>query len=156
MESEEFVHQSPCGSLSYPDIAIQDPDDIAFCFPVGTTNVSDLGIRSEIIDVTARAVEQRIGFFDQDGGVELGEIGDQLFEDWIYGVLGCCDAKEDGQPFCWVFLVEGRCEGFVQPGLDALGWSDYGDMGDFISRKFGRYRRGKGTREVAEAGEKAC
>lgn len=131
-EAAEPVDHAPCDVLGDPDVAVERPEDIALGLPEGPTHVSDLGIRADLIGGVL-VIEVRVLRFDKDAGVEVGEVGHELAEDGIGGVLSRLDAEVHGQLVSRVRLVEDGGEAFVERGLEALGWSDDGDMGDVAS-----------------------
>lgn len=79
-EAAEKIDQSSCNTLINPHIAVDDPHNIAFGFPVCSAHVPDLRIGSEIAGIAAAAREIRIFFFHKYLGIKVGEVGEQPLE----------------------------------------------------------------------------
>lgn len=115
-----------------PDVAVQRPEDVPFRLAERPAHVPDLGVRADVVVVVVVAREEGVLGLDEDPGVEVGEVGHQLAEHGIGGVLLGLDAEVDGQLVARVRLVEDGGEALVEGGLEALGWADDGDMGDVV------------------------
>lgn len=86
VKTTDPVHHQSCHTCADPDIAINDPDNIPFCFSVCSAHVPYLGIRAQIVCFSTLAGQVRILFFDKYLCVEVG-----MFRQ---------DALKDG--LCWV------------------------------------------------------
>lgn len=120
------VHHAGAHALSNPDIAIDDPDNIALRFTVSTAHIPDLGIGTEAVGIVV--LEERILFLDEDARVDIGEISDEFAERGVGGIIASRDTKTDGEFVVWVVLSEGCSEAVVEVWLEALYGPNGGDV----------------------------
>lgn len=144
--AHQLVDHAPGDALGDPDIAVDDPDDVALGLAVGAADVADLGVRPQLVARLAlEAGDQGVVLLHEQAHVELGRVlGDDLLEHGVGGVVLGGDAQPDGQPGPGVGLAEGRDEARVQFGLEALDGADDGDVGDLVlgeGRRDGLARR---------------
>ena len=90
-----------------PDIAVDDPKDIPFCFTVCAAHVPDLGIWSDACKTSI--FEGWIVIFHQDSSIVLGKIDDNSLQNWIGRIISRGHAKVDRQLVDRVVLFEGTC-----------------------------------------------
>lgn len=79
-EPAELVHHSTCCVGPDPNIAIDYPHQIAFCFAVGATHVSDLGIGAQIRLMPISSGKVRIFIFDEYSDIESAEVIDKALQ----------------------------------------------------------------------------
>ena len=56
-EATETVDHAPAYASADPDIAVDDPDDVALGLPVPTAHVPDFGIRAQVVRISIFARE---------------------------------------------------------------------------------------------------
>ena len=66
IEATKSVDHETGHAGTYPDVAVDYPDDVAFSFPVGSAHVSDLGVGTQVVDSAMLAREEGIFFFDEN------------------------------------------------------------------------------------------
>ena len=129
----EQVDHTPRHAAADPDVAVDDPDDVALSLAVRATHVADLRVRAQCttlyrlatvamaLDGSVRGISVRgvgrveEGVFDLDEhlDVEIGEVGQELLQHGECGIGACCDAEADGELRGWVSLAERRGEAGV-------------------------------------------
>lgn len=74
MEAAEAVDHSACDAGADPDIAVDNPYDVAFGFAVASAHVADLGVRPEVVWSTISSREVGVFLFHQYFGIVIGEV----------------------------------------------------------------------------------
>ena len=69
-EATETVDHAPAHAPADPDIAVDDPDDVALGLAVSTAHVPDLGVRTQVVGISIFTREVRILLFHQDPCIE--------------------------------------------------------------------------------------
>lgn len=73
-ESEQFIDHSAAGAAGDPDIAVDNPEDVAFCFAVCTAHVPDLWVWPDARE--ASIFEGRVVVFHEEPDIVLWEVFD--------------------------------------------------------------------------------
>lgn len=144
-EAAEEVDHVRAGAAGRPDVAIDDPDEVAFGGKVALAHVADLGVGAEGgggaavgIGPGDVAVVEVVGFIlDEDLGVVIGVFVDEGLEDGEGGIGARGDAEVDGELLGGVGLLEGRGEAIVEIGFEAFDGTEDGDVGNSLDRKVG-------------------
>lgn len=76
--AKSIDHVRACAAWD-PNVAVDDPDYISLRGPVAGAHVTDFGVRAQIM--LALAIEVWVFVFDEDLGVEGGEVIDEGLED---------------------------------------------------------------------------
>ena len=76
----ELVHHPSARTAGHPDVTIDDPYYISFCFPVTSAHVTDLWIGSDTWDCGTQIEQCWILILNKNSCVESGEIAQQTFE----------------------------------------------------------------------------
>ena len=82
VEAAEAVDHSACDSMADPDVAVDNPYYIPFGFSVPSAHVPDLRIRPQVVFSAISPCEIGVLLFDQYLGIVVGEVCEQLLEDW--------------------------------------------------------------------------
>lgn len=106
-EPAELVDHSTGDALSHPYVAVDDPDDVAFCLAVTAAHVADLGVGAKVRGLSATTAEVGVFFLNEDMHVEDGEVGEEAGKDGIGRIGARGDAEVDGELGRGVCLVEG-------------------------------------------------
>ena len=129
----EQVDHTPRHATADPDVAVDDPDDVALGLAVRATHVADLGVRAQraalcrlatvavapdgsVRGIPVRGVgrvEEGVFGLDEHLDIEIGEVGQELLQHGECGIGACCDAEADRELRGWVDLAEGRGEAGV-------------------------------------------
>ena len=129
-ETAEKIHQSSSNTLINPNIAIDDPNHIAFGFPVCSAHIPDLRIGSQIVRTASATGEIRILLLHEYFSVKAGEIGEQALEYWKGGIIARGDAEENRQFGAVIILLEGGGQAIVHSRLNAFDGANNRDMRD--------------------------
>ena len=79
-EAAETIDHAAAYAPADPDIAVDDPDDVALGLAVSTAHVPDLGVRAQVVCISISAREIRILLFHQDLRIETRIVRQQLLE----------------------------------------------------------------------------
>lgn len=74
VEAAEAVDHSAGDAAADPDVAVDYPYDVAFCFSVASAHVADLWVGSEVVFSAIFSREVRVLFFHQYFGIVVGEV----------------------------------------------------------------------------------
>jgi len=139
-EAAEEVDHVCAGAAGGPDVAVNDPDEVAFGGEVALAHVADFGVGAE----GAVGVEVGIGpegvaaveiggfILDEDCGVVVGVFVDEGLEKGEGGVGARGDAEMDCELLAGVGLFEGGGEAVVEMGLEAFDGAEDGDVRDSL------------------------
>jgi len=139
-EAAEEVDHVRAGAAGGPDVAVDDPDEVAFGGEVALAHVADFGVGAEgmagaeggIGPGGVAAVEIGGFILDEDCGVVVGVFVDEGLEKGESGVRARGDAEMDCELLAGVDLLEGGGEAVVEMGLKAFNGAEDGDVGDSL------------------------
>jgi hypothetical protein len=118
--SAELVHHSSSNSLSHPDIAVSNPNDISLGLPIPSTHIPDLGVRAKFTSFPSMAAQTEILLFDKYLRIEFREVCQQTLQYRERRIIGRVYTKVHCQFLNWVVLSERRSKAFVELGLESF------------------------------------
>ena len=74
LQAAEAVDHAPRDAAADPDVAVDDPDDVAFGVAVAAAHVADLGVGPEVVYPAIASGEVGVLFFHQYFGIVIGEV----------------------------------------------------------------------------------
>jgi hypothetical protein len=101
--SFKFGYHSTCYTTSDPDVAIDNPDYVAYCFAVSSTHVSDFGVRARRV----LGIESGVFIFNQESGIEVWEIGEEFLNHRQRWIRTGRNAEADVEFVLGVILMKG-------------------------------------------------
>jgi len=81
IEATKLIYHAAGNTFTDPDIAIDDPYQVALCFSIGTTHISNFRIRSKI--QSTLGLESRVIIFDRDLSIKCRKVHDKSSENRI-------------------------------------------------------------------------
>jgi hypothetical protein len=139
-EAAEEVDHVRAGAAGGPDVAVDDPDEVAFGGEVALAHVANFGVGAEgavgaevgVGPGGVAAVEIGGFILDEDCGVVVGVFVDEGLEEGEGGVGARGDAEMDCELLAGVDLLEGGGEAVVEMGLKAFDGAEDCDVGDSL------------------------
>lgn len=129
-EAAKPVDHASADPTPDPDIAVDDPDQVALGFTIGPAHVPDLGVWAKVGSETVRPRGVIVLLFDEDPGIVVGVVVHHFFK----ARVGAVRARRNAQVHCYlvgrVVLEKGRSEAFVEVRLKALARSNDSNMRD--------------------------
>lgn len=116
-KATQQVYQSSTNPLPNPNITIENPYNIAFCFSIRMTHITNLGIWTERILVLQ---QKRILIFDQYLDIGVSEIVANALKDGKGGIGTLRNTQDCVDLVLWVCLAETGSEAFVQTRIKAF------------------------------------
>ena len=130
--SAELINHSATNVRSNPYVGIKDPDNVAFCLSICSTQVPDLRIGTEILHMTVGSVKERIFSLDEDSCINSRKVTEQPLQDGIGWVLGRIYAVADGELVARIGLPKGRSKAFVKLRVKTLHRAEDGEVGYLV------------------------
>ena len=149
-KSHQLVDHTAHDVPSDPDIAVHHPDDIALSFTVCSADISNLGVRSQVVNNSCRPIEHGVLDLDQNFGIVIGKVFNNFLQYRVGGIGLVFDAETDRELVDGVILLERCGDTFVKMGFEAFDGPNYGDMGGILSQVW-RYRRRRTMGEIFKA-----
>lgn len=81
----KFIHHATSYAAGDPDVAVDDPYQIALCRVVCATHVADFRVGAKI--VARVGGEVWVFVFDKDFGVMVGKVFEETAEGWVRGIM---------------------------------------------------------------------
>ena len=79
-EATELVDHETCDNFADPDIAVDDPYYVSFCFSVSSAHIPDLWVRSQVFFLAILTCEVWVFFFNENMGLEGWKVGEEALE----------------------------------------------------------------------------
>lgn len=76
VQAAEAVDHVAGDAAADPDVAVDDPDDVAVSFAVAPAHVADLGVGPEVVFQAIAAREVGVFFLHEDFRIVGGEVGE--------------------------------------------------------------------------------
>lgn len=108
-----------------PDIAVDNPYQVALGLSICATHIPDLWVRPQCAAVD---LQSWILILEQDLDIKVRVVCYYLAQDGNGGVIVRRNAKTDRELFSRVCLLERGCEALVQLRLEAFDRAYYGDV----------------------------
>lgn len=74
VQATEAVDHSAGDAAADPDVAVDDPDDVAFGIAVAAAHVADLGVGPEVVFSAMASREVGVLFFHEYFRIVVGEV----------------------------------------------------------------------------------